>query len=181
MTPELFKALVDAELVPYLLETGESLGGRTLRLAMSEGGTPRPIGYVVLEAGMVTREIPLDAVGWRPFRVVTHDTPAGEPERIEYRSCDIVLELYVTWSGPRGRCLEFVLAQLPPELLYDHAGARAYVAPFVEAVKQQDPRALEELRRALRWQRDRRVLVSDTTQAPDSDWREAMYDATVVR
>lgn len=184
MTPELFNALVDSGMIPHAWHgtpAAKVLDTERLRLAVGEGENPQPIGYVLIEGNEVTAEYKLPDITWHvPGSLLTkHETPAGEPERIEYRSCDIVLELYVTWTGPRGRCIEFVLAQLPPELLHDYPMARAYVTPFVDAVRQQDPTALEELRRALRHQRDRKLLVSDGGAAT-ADIPEAMYDATVV-
>lgn len=187
MTPELFNALVDSGMVPHAWEgtaAAVALDARKLRLAVSEGENPQPIGYVLIEENVVTHEYKLADIVWRVpgtllRRHTDNDGPAGEPGAIEYRSCDLVLELYVTWTGARGRCLEFVLGQLPTEeLRNDYPKARDYVMPFVEAVKRQDARALEELRRALRYQRDHRLLVSDGA-TPSADIPEAMYDATV--
>lgn len=78
---------------------------------------------------------------------------------IEYASCDLVLQVNVTWTD-KTTTRETILGVLPPELLYNHEGAVRYVMPFVEAFKRGDERAVAEVLRALREQQRHRNWLS---------------------
>lgn len=103
----------------------------------------------------------------------------GEPHVIRYRSCDIMLELWVRWQHRRhrGREIEMVAAQLPPDLVpgHRHEMAVVHVTPFVEAVKHGDPKAIAELRRALLEQKRRGLLLSQGGVTP-TNIPECQYD-----
>ena len=68
--------------------------------------------------------------------------------KIEYFSCNIVLEVNVTIEGFGTRRMA-VLAWLPGELMDDHDAAEQHVLPFVAAVQHGDPRAIAKVARAL--------------------------------